>query len=169
MEKIGSNRVSLAGEFAVLSRLALENFDANLTLGNTKGVDILVSSSKGRLARLEVKTNFGKGNSGGSKDLFGNYVFSWMMSAKHEKLYDKDLYYCFVNIGADKRMVRCFVVQSKIVADYVRAQHKLWLDGKETRSRTSTMRTFRIGFKGNKYRVTTPFIEDHEDKWELLK
>jgi hypothetical protein len=168
MEKIGSNRVSLAGEFAVLSRLALENFDANLTLGNTKGVDILVSSSKGRLARLEVKTNFGKGNSGGSRDLFGNYLFSWMMSVKNEELFDKDLFYCFVNIGTDKRTVRCFVVPSKIVADYVKAQHKLWLDGKETRSRTTTMRTFRIGSKGNKYKVATPLIENHEDKWSLL-
>ena len=36
-------RVSLAGEFAVLSQLALLGKDANMTLGNTKGVDISVS------------------------------------------------------------------------------------------------------------------------------
>ena len=168
MEKIGSNRVSLAGEFAVLSRLALENFDANLTLGNTKGVDILVSSPKGRLARLEVKTNFGKGNRGGSRELFGEYVFSWMMSQKHESLFDPDLFYCFVNISSDKKRTRCFIVPSKDVAKYVKAQHKLWLRAKSTRSRTSKMRTFRIGPKGS-YKVAPPSIEKHEDKWDLLK
>jgi hypothetical protein len=43
MSAISKNQVSLAGEFAVLSQLALRGFDANMTLGNTKGVDILVS------------------------------------------------------------------------------------------------------------------------------
>jgi hypothetical protein len=40
---INSNSISLAGEFAVLSHLALRGYDANMTLGRTKGVDILVS------------------------------------------------------------------------------------------------------------------------------
>ena len=35
-----NNQVSLAGEFAVLSQLFFRGFDASLTLGNTKGVDI---------------------------------------------------------------------------------------------------------------------------------
>jgi hypothetical protein len=43
MSVISKNQVSLAGEFAVLSQLALRGFDANMTLGNTKGVDILLS------------------------------------------------------------------------------------------------------------------------------
>ena len=43
-KKISHNQVSLAGEFAVLSQLALRGYDANLTLGNTKGVDILFVS-----------------------------------------------------------------------------------------------------------------------------
>jgi len=45
-ENISKNQISLAGEFAVLSQLALHGFDANLTLGNTKGVDILLSNSE---------------------------------------------------------------------------------------------------------------------------
>jgi len=40
MIKIPNNSVSLAGEFAVLSQLALRGYDANMTLGHTKGVDI---------------------------------------------------------------------------------------------------------------------------------
>ena len=35
---------SLAGEFAALSQLALRGYDANMTLGRTKAVDILVSN-----------------------------------------------------------------------------------------------------------------------------
>lgn len=56
MSVINSNSVSLAGEFAVLSQLALRGYDANMTLGRTKGVDILVSNPKtGRMLKLEVK------------------------------------------------------------------------------------------------------------------
>jgi len=43
--KINRNSVSLAGEFAALSQLALRGYDANMTLvGRTKSVDILVSN-----------------------------------------------------------------------------------------------------------------------------
>src|SRR5258708_7615023 len=31
------------------------------------------------------------------------------------------------------------------------------------------MRVFRIGFKGNKYRVTTPLAERYENNWEFRK
>ena len=39
--KPSPNSIALAGEFAVLSQLALGGYDANLTLGHTKNVDIL--------------------------------------------------------------------------------------------------------------------------------
>ena len=59
MNKINSNSISLAGEFAVLSQLALRGYDANMTLGNTKGVDILVSNPVNeKMYQLEVKTNY---------------------------------------------------------------------------------------------------------------
>lgn len=44
MTKLRTNQISMLGEFAVLSQLALRGYDANLTLGNTKGVDMLVSN-----------------------------------------------------------------------------------------------------------------------------
>ena len=44
LTKITRNSVSLAGEFAALSQLALRGYDANMTLGRTKSVDILVSN-----------------------------------------------------------------------------------------------------------------------------
>jgi hypothetical protein len=45
-DRISPNSVALAGEFAALSRLALWGYDANMTLGRTKSVDILVSNPR---------------------------------------------------------------------------------------------------------------------------
>ena len=99
MSNINSNSVSLAGEFAVLSQLALRCYDANMTLGRTKGVDILVSDpSSSRMIRLEVKTNYRSSRSaGGNSRLFGKFVSAWMMGRKHEEMKDRNLFYCFVN------------------------------------------------------------------------
>ena len=166
-EKIPSNSVALAGEFAVLSQLALRGYDANLTLGHTKGVDILVSDPKtDRMFRLEVKTNHKSSRSaGGSSKLFGKFFSAWIMGEKHEELKDPKLFYCFVNISADTKQFRFFIVPSHIVADYVKAQHQLWLDEKETRSRENTMRTFRIGADAESYPISTPTIEKYENNW----
>ena len=57
MPQLNNNRIALAGEFAVLAELYKRNFDASLTLGNTKSVDILVSSESGSMIKLEVKTS----------------------------------------------------------------------------------------------------------------
>jgi len=55
MRKKDNNSVSLAGEFAALSKLALQGYDANITLGRTKNVDILVSHpGTKKMYRLEV-------------------------------------------------------------------------------------------------------------------
>ena len=58
---ISKNSVAIAGEFAVLSQLSLRGYDANMTLGHTKGVDILVSDpEKNKMFKVEVKTSFAK-------------------------------------------------------------------------------------------------------------
>lgn len=164
-----NNNVSLAGEFAVLSQLALRGYDANMTLGRTKGVDILVSNpTTGRMLKVEVKTNYRSSRSaGGNSAVFGKFLSAWMMAAKHEELIDRDLFYCFVNISHDTKQFRFFIVPSKIVAVYVRKQHQVWLDGNPKRSRANDMRTFRIGIRGEKYRIPTPAAETYEDNWEF--
>jgi hypothetical protein len=53
---ITPNSVSLAGEFAVLSRLTLWDYEANTTLGWTKNMDILISNLRtNKLYQLKVK------------------------------------------------------------------------------------------------------------------
>ena len=164
-----NNRVSLAGEFAVLSQLALRGIDANMTLGRTKGVDILASDpTSKRMFKVEVKTNYRSSRSaGGNSRLFGKFISAWMMNEKHEDIRDKDLFYCFINISEDTKKFRFFIVPSEVVADYVKTQHKLWLDVDEKHSRDNVMRTFRIGTKSEQYPVPTPCIEEYEDNWEF--
>lgn len=169
-EELAKNSVSLAGEFAVLSQLALRGYDANLTLGRTKSVDILVSDPRtGKMSKLEVKTNYLSSRSaGGSSALFGKFVSAWIMNEKHERWIEPNLFYCFVNIAKEGQALRFFIVPSKVVARYVKEQHELWLNAKESHSRENKMRTFRIGLKDEKYPIPTPTVEEYENSWQLL-
>jgi hypothetical protein len=165
---ITKNSVSLAGEFAVLSQLALRGYDANMTLGNTKSVDILVSEpNTGKMFQLEVKTNFvNLTEKPSSSKLFGQTVSVWMMQKKHETISSENLFYCFVNIGKQTSAFRFFIVPSAKVATYVKAEHKLWLN-QNKEHKDSEMRTFRIGLKEEKYRIFTPSSQDYENNWEF--
>lgn len=170
MEKLNSNNVSLAGEFAVLSQLALRGFVANMTLGNTKGIDILVADPKGkRMLKLEVKTNHRGSRSGGSKSKdFGNFVSGWIMSEKHEQIDDPSLFFCFVNISRDRKGFRFYIVPSAAVANYVRREHQHWLAGAaKGKRKDTTMRVFRLGHASEEYPIPTPTVEQYEDNWDF--
>ncbi len=162
---LSNNSISLAGEFAVLSQLALRGFDANMTLGNTKSVDILVSDpQQNRLFKIEVKTHYRVTPT--QSKLFGHHL-GWMMSQKHENIIDPNLYYVFVNIGNDSRIFRFFIVPSVIVANYVKEQHIYWLSHKLSEESDSSIRSFRIGLDDGVYAIQTPLAKDFENKWEF--
>lgn len=164
MRSITKNSVSLAGEFAVLSQLALRGYDANMTLGNTKGVDILLSDPiKGKMYKIEVKTNFG-GKPSRSK-MFG-YTLNWVMGEKHESINDPSLYYCFVNIERQTNLFRFFIVPSLIVATYVKIQHQHWLNA-NPKVKDNPMRQFRMGLEEVNYQISTPLAKDYENKWNF--
>ncbi len=163
--ELNHNSVALAGEFAVLSQLALRGFDANMTLGNTKSVDILVSNPKtDQMFKLEVKTHYGKKES--NSILFG-HTLDWVMSEKHERISSPNLFYCFVYIHQDKKSFRFFIVPSNIVARYVREQHQYWLRVRESKAGSTSIRRFRIGIDQSPYNIETPLAIDLEDKWEF--
>jgi len=167
--RISPNSVGLAGEFAVLSRLALWGYDANMTLGHTKGVDILVSDPRtNNFYRIEVKTKMSsrKKDKDSESQLFGRVVSDWMMSQKHERIIEPNLWYCFVMFEGDKKVARFFLVPSKVVAEYVRAQHQLWLEENKTH-KDNPMRNFRVGRRGETYKIPTPTLEEYEDNWEF--
>jgi hypothetical protein len=142
-----------------------------MTLGRTKGVDILVSDPNGaRMIRLEVKTNYRSTRStGGNSKVFGKFVSAWMMGTKHEQVRGPNLFYCFVNISEYTKQFRFYILPSAVVSDYVRAQHQLWLDDRSSHSRENTLRIFRIGTRGAKYPIPAPIDEDYEDNWDSLR
>jgi hypothetical protein len=162
----------LAGEFATLSQLALRGYDANMTLGNTKGVDILASDpDSDRMFRIEVKTSgyrTRKGMASSRSRLFG-HCFTWIMSMKHETLVDPKLFYCFVNIeGVDATEFRFFIVPSDVVAAYVRCQHQVWL-GSDPSHKDSNMRVFRLALGDEEHPLPTPTANRYENNWEFQR
>ena len=170
-----NNSVSLAGEFAVLSQLALKNYDANMTLGNTKCVDILVSNPKsGKMYQLEVKTKIGRIQ--GQKNRTFGLTYEWIMHKKHETLKQKNLFYCFVLINkrmvqkgksnAEEKDLRFFVVPNESVKKYIKVQHRFWLKGKKNR-KDNPMRKFRIGLDDKGYTIDTPLAEKYENNWDF--
>ena len=163
---ISKNSVGLAGEFAVLSQLALRGFDANLTLGNTKGVDVLVSNPEtGKMRRLEVKTH--SNNKPYNNKDFGRVVGQWTMTEKHETIIDKDLFYCFVTIDAEDNHFDFYVVPSKVVADFIKNSHQYWL-ATDSKRNDNPRRAFQLGSRKYKYEFKIPMSEQYEGKWNLL-
>ena len=167
MIDLPNNSISLAGEFAVLSQLALRGYNANMTLGNTKSVDILLADPRtGKMFKIEVKTHYR--NSPEHSALFGHNL-GWVMSQKHEGIIDPNLYYVFVNIRNDTGLFRFFIIPSNIVAKYVKEQHEYWLSSLENPMASDTiMRKFRIGLDDNGYDIETPLAKDFENAWNLL-
>ena len=163
---ISRSQISLAGEFAVLSQLSLRGFDANLTLGNTKNVDILISDPKeNKLYKCEAKTSYASKPS--RSKLFG-YTLSWFMSEKHETINDPNLFYCFVSISEDFEKYRYFMVPSKVVAKYVKKQHEVWVKENPSVADDISIRQFRIGLeKRSRYSFNTPLAQDYENNWSL--
>ena len=166
--ELSKNNVSIAGEFAVLAQLALRGIDANLTLGNTKSVDIIASDpNTSKMFKLEVKTSYN--SKPATSKLFGR-TLDWVMTVKHETITDPNLYYCFVNIEKEANTFRFFIVPSSIVARYVREQHQFWLNRKndDRQEQTDTpIRRFRLGIDEGGYLIDTPLVKDYENNWNF--
>lgn len=171
IRKRDNNSVSLAGEFAVLSWLALHDYDANMTLGRTKGVDILASHPETKkMYKIEVKTKYRTSSKESSNnEIFGTVVGQWMMSKKHESLNDPALFYCFVIICEPTSSFKFYIVPSRVVASYVKEEHAHWLSEKKEgkKVKDTEMRTFRMGFKGKQYQIETPLTELYENNWDF--
>jgi hypothetical protein len=141
---INTDHVQLFGQAEASRR----GYIASITLRNTKGVDILCSNADAsKSPGIQVKTRAGMRR-------------TWMHSQKGENYHRDTLFYVFVNISEDPKQYPEFtVVPSKVVADYIRTDHKAWLAGMKkdgSARKDSSMRKFR----------------DHEEnylgRWDLL-
>jgi hypothetical protein len=168
MNRLDKNTIALAGEFAVLSQLALQGYDTNMTLGHTKSFDIFVSHPKtGIMFKLEVKTKYRSSSKKSTKSkLFGEVVGNWIMDKKHETNKDPALFYCFAIFCEPTNTFQFYIVPSKVVAKYVTEEHQLFLrekrrEGKE--SKDTDIRIFRIGFNKKEYPIVTPLAQSYHN------
>ena len=154
----------LVGEFYVLAQLNARGFDASLTLGNTKGVDIIVINhitNKGYKVEVKTTTSLAVKEKLFAKLHNDNPCYHWILSKKNESLKAENLIYCFVHISDLKTMPRFYLVHSNTVADYVKKQHEFYLSNKKTPPKSdSGMRKFRI-------EINDP--NDYENNWNLLE
>ncbi len=158
---LDKSQIGLAGEYYVLAQLTARGFIATLTLGNTKGIDILVTNQEiNKLFKVEVKTTILPPS---REKLFHNNkeTYHWAMSKKHEKINDEKLIYCFVYIEEDKDILpKFFIVPSKEVARYVKWQHNKWLKSRTNEVQETDMRRFRIEIDDPK---------NYKYGWDLFK
>lgn len=137
----------VSGEYFVAAELSKREYIASITLRNSKGVDILCSNSNAtKSVGIQVKTNRGSKR-------------SWILNQKGEDYYADNLFYVFVNLNNNEKPPDFFIVQSKIVAKYIKEHHENWLNmpGKKGQPhKDSSMRQFKDR------------DEEYINKWDLL-
>ena len=74
------------------------------------------------------------------------------MSKKHETMIDPSLFYCFVIIWVPTSSFKFYIVPSKVVARYVKAEHEHWLTEKrrERKNVKDSKMFVPYGFQGGK-------------------
>jgi hypothetical protein len=122
-DKSDKSATGMAGEFFVMAQLYLRGFNAVLSYGNAKNLDVFVKTDS-ELYILEVKTTTEDTMHVSGHKWFG-YNFEWSMNEKHETISDKRVIYCFVLLQSDKaKMPRFFLVRSEEVAKYIRDEQE---------------------------------------------
>jgi hypothetical protein len=114
--KLSKGLSGVAGEFFVAAELSRLGYIASITLRNTRGIDILVSNvAATRQVAIQVKTNQGSDP-------------GWVLNKKAETFYADSLFYVFVNLKSPEERPDFYIVPSKHVAEYVRNDHRRWLE-----------------------------------------
>lgn len=142
----GKYNTNLASEFYVMSMLYRKGLDAYLTLGNKKGVDILVKKKDGSTLKLEVK--------GVNKK-----TDDWPLSSG-ELSEEKDLVYIFLSYESEIMNLtihpRIWIVPSKIIKS--ECKQSLTKDGKYLKYFSHK----RMKEEFSKYENDWSFIEGNE-------
>jgi hypothetical protein len=137
----------VAGEYYVAAELSKRGYIASITLRNTKGVDIVCSNEDAsKSVAIQVKTNRRSNR-------------DWMLNQKCEDYFADNLFYVFVTLNNNVRPPDFFIVPSKTVAEYTRANHSEWLKtpGRKGQAHNdSTVRKF------------SDLEERYLNRWELL-
>ena len=147
--KISKNLCGIAGTYYVAAELSKRGYVALVTIKNTSGIDLLVSSEDSfNSIGIQVKTNQNDENQ------------RWILSKKNEDLQGANLIYVFVNLKQDNSRPDFYIVPSEIVANTVKESHSTWLAT--------------LGRKGQKHndsnvRVFFDPYCDFKEKWEFIE
>lgn len=146
--KISNNLSGIAGTYYVAAELSNFGYIALVTMKNTSGIDILVSSEKTfNSIGIQVKTN----QSGNRK--------GWLLSEKNETLCNSNLVYIFVNINSANTKPDFYIVPSVIVSETITKGHQSWL---KTPSKSG------LPHKDTSLRMFFDNEERYKNKWELI-
>lgn len=159
MTRSDKNLVGAAGENLVLSRLLSRGILASQAPRGTRKADILVNPLDGGPPLLiQVKTTLHTGKRA-----------KWHMKEKHEEITDKDMFYCFVDLGEKDSSV--FVVPAKKVAQAIKSSHKVWLKtpGKNGQAHNdNVMRWITSKYPWDVPGLKTNWMDNYLEAWELL-
>jgi len=129
-----STLVGVAGEYFVAAELSIRGYLASVTLRNSRGIDIIASSSDAsRSITIQVKTSSGT-------------VPKWMLAKKSESFSADNHFYVFVLLRDVGSRPDFYIVPSQVVAEYVATSHRQWLTGTKADGsprKDSSMRNFR--------------------------
>ncbi len=138
----------VSGEYFVAAELSRRGYISSVTLKNTKGIDILVCNEDAtKTLGIQVKTNQINKR-------------EWVLNKKAEQINDRSLFYVFVNIYDLMSLPEFYIVPSHVVSEYVKREHKKWLNtpGKKGQSHNdSTMRKFK------------DLKQEYLGRWDLLE
>ncbi|EKF9986097.1 aspartate ammonia-lyase [Vibrio cholerae] len=147
LSKLESTLVGVAGEYLVAGELSLRGSLASITLRNSRGIDIIASTSDAaRTITIQVKSN-------------KNGAPSWILSKKSEEYFSDNHFYVFVALRPVGIRPDYYVVPSSVVAEYISTNHQKWLSGTKrdgSNRKDSSMRVFKDD-AGN-----------YKEAWELL-
>jgi hypothetical protein len=147
MPKLESQLVGVAGEYLVAGELTLRGYLASITLRNSRGIDIIASSSDAiKSISIQVTTN-----SDGRP--------SWILNKKSETFFSNNHFYILVAISKLGIRPNFHIIPSEIVARKVREDHDKWLQGTKrdgSDRKNTTMRKF--------YDWDNEFLE----RWDFL-
>jgi hypothetical protein len=154
------NLVGAAGENLVLSRLLSRGILASQAPRGTRKADILVNPLDGGPPLLiQVKSTLHTGKRA-----------KWHMKEKHEDVNDKDMFYCFVELGEFDSKI--FVIPAKKVAQVVKSSHRVWLKtpGKKGQAHNdNVMRWVTSKYPWKVPGIADNWMEEYLEKWELLQ
>ena len=115
--KLEKSQVGIAGEYFVAAELSLRGYIASITLRNTRGIDIVASTSDGeRSVSIQVKSN-------------SHASTKWILTKKSETFHSPNHYYVFVSFSDLEIKPQYHVVPSAVVAKQIYEGHREWLNG----------------------------------------